>query len=56
MNPCDFREDIFDEVMALRPHKIQLGFLKMLKFTPIRETYDAQFDLLPPYEVKKLLI
>jgi len=46
-------EKTFDEVMALRPHKLQLGFLKMLKFTPIRETYDAQFDLLPPYEVRK---
>lgn len=45
-----FKES-FNRVISLRPHKLQLGFLKMLKGTPIRESYQAVFDKNPPYEV-----
>jgi hypothetical protein len=41
-------------VYALRPHHLQLGFLKLLPGTPIFgeiETYDYQYRTKPPYEV-----
>ena len=41
----------FNEVFALRPHMLQLGFLKFLKGTPIRENYQASFCKKPPYEI-----
>lgn len=40
-----------DEVMELRPHNLQLGFLKMLKGTPIRESYQAEYSSVAPYEI-----
>ncbi|MCG0278817.1 MAG: DUF4080 domain-containing protein, partial [Thermanaeromonas sp.] len=44
----------FDAVYSLRPHEIQLGFLKLLKGTPLREQaskYGYIFSDEPPYEV-----
>lgn len=44
----------FDEVYALHPHQLQLGFLKMLKGSRIRaekELYGYRFRSYPPYEV-----
>jgi radical SAM superfamily enzyme YgiQ (UPF0313 family) len=43
----------YNTVMKIRPHKLQLGFLKMLINTPIRETYKAEFDENAPYEIIK---
>ena len=44
----------FDEVFALRPHDLQLGFLKVLKGSPM-EALAPEYDLMhqaePPYEV-----
>lgn len=41
----------FDAVYKLRPHMLQLGFLKFLKGTPIRDSTQAVFASQPPYEV-----
>lgn len=44
----------FDSVFRLKPHVLQLGFLKMLKGTSIRNEagkYDYNFKSYPPYEV-----
>lgn len=41
----------FDTIYKLRPNMLQLGFLKFLKGTPIRDNTQAVFDLQPPYEV-----
>lgn len=44
----------FNEVFALKPHELQLGFLKFLPGAPIRseiESYHYQFQSTPPYEV-----
>lgn len=44
----------FDEVMALRPQVLQLGFLKLLRGTKIREEeekYGYKYNCKPPYEV-----
>lgn len=44
----------FDEVIALRPHVLQLGFLKMLKGSRIREQaqmWGYKFKSKAPYEV-----
>lgn len=44
----------FDEVFALRPDMLQLGFLKLLKGSKIRleaDRYGYTFSPLPPYEV-----
>lgn len=44
----------FDEVMALEPDVLQLGFLKLLRGTKIRREYDKHgyvFEDEPPYEV-----
>ena len=43
----------FEEVCALHPHKLQLGFLKFLPGAPIRnliERHRYQFQSTPPYE------
>ncbi|MDD4315827.1 MAG: DUF4080 domain-containing protein [Clostridia bacterium] len=40
-----------NEVSALRPHMLQLGFLKFLKGTPIRHGYNAKYSPQAPYEV-----
>ncbi|MFZ5986651.1 MAG: B12-binding domain-containing radical SAM protein [Bacillota bacterium] len=47
-------ENSFNEVYRLAPHQLQLGFLKMLKGSGIREEYDKydyKFREYPPYEV-----
>ena len=44
----------FDEVLSLRPHVLQLGFLKMLKGSAIRregDKYGYRYRAYPPYEV-----
>ena len=44
----------FNEVYALKPSELQLGFLKVLKGTPMEEKteeYGLAFKDLPPYEV-----
>jgi len=55
--PLDHLADIkysFEEVFKLFTPELQLGFLKFLKGTPIREKYkehNYQFDPLPPYRI-----
>lgn len=44
----------FDDVLALRPHQLQLGFLKVLKGSPMEKrgvSYGLKHTELPPYEV-----
>lgn len=44
----------FDECMEIRPEVLQLGFLKILKGSPIyneRERYDIHYIKYPPYQV-----
>lgn len=44
----------FDAVFALKPHQLQLGFLKVLRGSPMREKaaeYGLQYTDAPPYEV-----
>ncbi len=44
----------FDDVYRLRPHVLQLGFLKMLKGSRLRENadlYDMKFSDFAPYEI-----
>ena len=44
----------FNDVYRLRPHRLQLGFLKMLKGSGLRESasmYGYRFSPQPPYEV-----
>lgn len=44
----------FEQAIALRPHCLQLGFLKLLKGSDLRAQADAlgyRYDPLPPYEV-----
>ena len=44
----------FEAVLALRPHELQLGFLKFLPGAPIRsliESHAYRFDPRPPYEL-----
>ena len=46
--------DSFDDVFALRPEQLQLGFLKVLKGSPIAgkcEEYGLKYTEAPPYEV-----
>ncbi len=46
--------DSFDDVFALRPEQLQLGFLKVLKGSPIAgkcEEYGLKSTEAPPYEV-----
>lgn len=50
----DMFRDSFNEVFSLRPDALQLGFLKMLKGSPIRKEaakYGYMFRSTPPYEV-----
>jgi len=47
-------EQSFNDTIALRPNMLQLGFLKLLKGTAIRENYEAfhyRFKSFAPYEV-----
>ncbi len=49
----DFAQAV-DRVLALRPHALQLGFLKLLPGSPLRRDYDEAgipYDAAPPYEV-----
>ena len=44
----------FREVLSLRPHELQLGFLKFLPGAPIKDSiplYKYQFQSTPPYEL-----
>lgn len=46
--------DSFNDVFLLRPHQLQLGFLKVLKGSPMKENslrYGLKFTSSPPYEV-----
>lgn len=52
--PHETRESFiksFNQVYLLRPHMLQLGFLKFLKGTPIRENFAAEYCDNAPYEV-----
>lgn len=55
--PLDYWEDIkysFEEVFKLFPPELQLGFLKFLKGTPVREKYQDHgyvFDPVAPYQI-----
>lgn len=40
-----------NQVLVLRPHMLQLGFLKFLKGTPIRKNFPAKYCAEAPYEV-----
>jgi radical SAM superfamily enzyme YgiQ (UPF0313 family) len=47
-------EQTFNEVFDLRAKELQLGFLKMLRGTKIRDQalkYDYKYDEFPPYEI-----
>jgi len=51
---ASFRQS-FNDVYNLKPEKIQLGFLKLLKGTPLREEkadHGYIYKSLPPYEVQ----
>ncbi|MBE6760479.1 MAG: DUF4080 domain-containing protein [Ruminococcaceae bacterium] len=44
----------FEQAMELRPHMLQLGFLKLLHGAPMREQperFPCRYSSLPPYEV-----
>lgn len=55
--PLDYWQDIkysFEEVFKLYPPELQLGFLKFLKGTPVREKYEQygfEFDPIAPYQI-----
>ena len=55
--PMDYWNDIkysIEEVFKLYPPELQLGFLKFLKGTPVRDTYKQHgyvFDQNPPYQI-----
>jgi anaerobic magnesium-protoporphyrin IX monomethyl ester cyclase len=55
--PLDYYKDIqysFEEVFKLFAPELQLGFLKFLKGTPVRdkhENYHYKFDPNPPYQI-----
>ncbi|MBK7763554.1 MAG: B12-binding domain-containing radical SAM protein [Bacteroidetes bacterium] len=55
--PLDYYEDIkfsFEEVFKLFAPELQLGFLKFLKGTPVRDKYEQheyKFDPMPPYQI-----
>ncbi|MFY7965700.1 MAG: DUF4080 domain-containing protein [Chitinophagaceae bacterium] len=57
--PLDYWDDIkysFEEVFKLFPPELQLGFLKFLKGTPVRdkhEQYGYVFDTVAPYQIIK---
>lgn len=57
--PLDYWEDIkysFETVFELFPPELQLGFLKFLKGTPVRDKYEKYgyvFDPIAPYQIIK---
>ena len=54
--PYDRFEQSFNDVFALRPEELQLGFLKMLRGTGLRkqaEEFGYEYDEFAPYEMKR---
>jgi anaerobic magnesium-protoporphyrin IX monomethyl ester cyclase len=57
--PLEYWNDLkfsFESVFKLFPPELQLGFLKFLKGTPVREKYEQygyEFDPMPPYQIIK---
>lgn len=57
--PFEYMDDLkfsFESVFKLHPPELQLGFLKFLKGTPVRERYAQygyEFDWSPPYQIIK---
>ncbi|WP_334126310.1 B12-binding domain-containing radical SAM protein [Empedobacter brevis] len=57
--PLEYIDDLkfsFEETFKLYPPELQLGFLKFLKGTPVRQKYEHygyQFDPMPPYQIIK---
>ena len=57
--PLEYLADLkfsFEETFKLYPPELQLGFLKFLKGTPVREKYENygyEFDPFPPYQIIK---
>jgi anaerobic magnesium-protoporphyrin IX monomethyl ester cyclase len=57
--PLEYWDDLkysFEEVFKIFPPELQLGFLKFLKGTPVREKYlqyGYEFDPNPPYQIIK---
>ena len=57
--PLEYISDLkfsFESTFKLYPPELQLGFLKFLKGTPVREKYEQygyEFDPLPPYQIIK---
>lgn len=57
--PLDYWQDIqysIEEVFKLYPPELQLGFLKFLKGTPVRDKYEQhgfEFDKKAPYQIIK---
>jgi anaerobic magnesium-protoporphyrin IX monomethyl ester cyclase len=55
--PLEYWDDLqfsFESVFKLYPPELQLGFLKFLKGTPVREKYQQygyEFDVNPPYQI-----
>jgi anaerobic magnesium-protoporphyrin IX monomethyl ester cyclase len=55
--PLEYIDDLkysFEETFKLYPPELQLGFLKFLKGTPVREKYEQYeyvFDPNPPYQI-----
>lgn len=49
-------KDSFNTAFSLRPHMLQLGFLKLLHGSPMRENpkqFPCEYNQKPPYEVSK---
>ncbi len=42
----------FDRLFALRPHMLQLGFLKLLHGSPLDDNRHGCFEYTPPYQVR----
>lgn len=57
--PLEYFDDLkfsFESTFKLYPPELQLGFLKFLKGTPVREKYEQygyEFDPNPPYQIIK---
>lgn len=55
--PLEYWEDVkysFEQTFHLHPPELQLGFLKFLKGTPVRDKHNQHeyvFDPLPPYQI-----
>ncbi len=55
--PLEYWDDVkysFEQTFHLHPPELQLGFLKFLKGTPIRDKHNQHeyvFDLQPPYQI-----